>query len=510
MNISIALIVLTLLPSALFAQVTQHLKVDDQGAVLNFVFPSPLEVNQRTVGGNIVLQFNQPLKGSDVTSAAKPLAKWVDSMWNGYDSLLIKPKPGNNFTTQIADNRLLLVFSDNANTPTPANSQPNNTDRRLRLLSARLDQKEGNTQQAEQTLNQLVRENPKGVEERVALAEVNLQQGRRRQAVEHYRTAVALKPNDQSLRRTGAQVLTDYASYADIRGYHQTVGNTETQNVVIAKGRLALESGHAFEVRHQVTDLDQKTAVTRLDGSSGPFNGQRNHIAVRYIDETGEFGKGHLLATHNTKTLGLGMYRQMPHQGGQTWVRGAWHEPWNGLSSAIIDYGHRDQVAAGHEREISPKLYLSTGAAYNRYGLDGLNDAARSWQAQFAMRYQLAADNAEVDVGYNVEKEEASDHAVLTDNNAANFKPLDISSTEIHNIDLSWSSKFGQNFKFNSQLGYGVDRLNGEGPFANLSLIYQPEWYLEAGVDASYSSATSTASDGDTQRIGAYIKARFQ
>lgn len=496
-----------------FAAVTPQTVVYDVRAKLAMDFPKPLSLEQRDVHGSTVLQFNQPLEGINFNQAIQDLGAWISALQHGYDSLAITPKDGVFLDISHDNTQLIVVFrkdpSATSSAPLDFNQAKTNqvSSPRMQLLEGQLLYAEKRYSEAEEKLEPLARNNPQGIYEHLALSDAQLALGKRKQGLEARKVAMANAPQDKEIQKYGAELLRDYVSYIQLSPYRQSYGNVETINGLATNARILINDTYSFEISHKYMRVEEKSAITRLNGISSTFKGNRQQIELRLRDERATYGDGYVFVSHNGKTIGAGVHGRYQSDAGTTTGHAAINEAWLESSAAMVGYGHRDRLSIGHQMPISERVELAGTATINRYGLDGLDNAAESWEADASLRYQT--DTPEMQLGYAINKEDAYSHAVRTDTTNNEFRPLDIADSEVHNLDLSWSGRLNPEWSLDSQLGYGKDMYGGDGPFASLNVAYEPEGDIEAGFNANYSNTSSRSSSGAYKQFGAYVKLRM-
>ncbi|MCB1734600.1 MAG: tetratricopeptide repeat protein [Gammaproteobacteria bacterium] len=483
-------------------------------------FPRPVQIQREDRDGGWVLRFSQPLD-TDLELSAKSLEAWVASMWGGFDSLLIKPQAQVDARFQIDKDRVRVEFRRSAQRQVatePAVAPPS---ARQAMRLARLDAiwlvENGRIQEAVLALRGLVAEHPNEADLRIDLAGVESRLGHWSDALAHYDRALALLRNDPrsttddaELARARADLWRENAPYLRVETWRQRFGDSEVQRVVKTDLRVLLDDDSALEFEHRLVGLEESTAVRDINGVASTFDGTRQRLRGDLLYSDGDAGKGRIGFTFNGVEPGLRWrhqwFREGKQWGGTHWLSAVLHEAWDELPEALIGYGFRDGAALGASWANGDRINSEAELGVYRYGLDGFDDAVRSWNARYSVRYLVSGPNPSVDVGYGLDKVQSFGSVWRVAADGTDFKPLPLSSSEVHSVDVSAIEWFGDELKINGQLGYGYDRKNGKGVFANFGVVYAPWDDFEAGLSTSYSNTSGRAGDSVLTRYNLYLK----
>ena len=505
---------------------TPRIKVEEQGGQvrIELQFPKPVKISRRNSRpdgrgqSNVILTLNQPLAGVDLDQASEGLSKWIESLWGGFDSLLIRARPGIAVVSEAQANKLIVTLrlktkpgptakgaAAVAVQPTPSVRQQ----RRLERLEALWWFRNDEPQRAAAKLRGLITRFPKAVQARIDLAQVEQSLGRWQKALHLYQQVLDMEPDNRAVVAAKANLLREHGSYVEVRSHDESFGTSEEERNLTVRARLRLDDWVAVEVEQENQDLNEKVSITRANGESGLFQGQRSDLTLRLLYHRDADGWGQLALSSNGQETGLFLRHHQLLGSGRYWLEAGWNESWNELPVASIDHGTRDRVGLGYRTEWKQRLYFNTDGAVNRYHLHGLDNVARSWEWNLGLRYRLPGIAPDLDVGYSLDKERPFDQQDHLDRNGNPFKPLGLIHSEVHTLDLQWSDRLVDYLQASARVGYGKDRYNGNGPFLNLALTYEPLPELEAGLFYDVDNTAGRAGNSTLTRIGTYLRLRF-
>ncbi|MCB1738388.1 MAG: hypothetical protein KDI42_09705, partial [Gammaproteobacteria bacterium] len=240
------------------------------------------------------------------------------------------------------------------------------------------------------------------------------------------------------------------------------------------------------------------------------FDGSRQRLRGDLLYSDGDDGSGRIGFTFNGAEPGLRWrhqwFREGKDWGGTHWLAAVLHEAWDELPEALIGYGYRDGAALGASWAGGERLNSEAELGVYRYGLKGADDVIRSWNARYSVRYLLSGPNPAIDVGYGLDKVHsfAAEWRIAPDSTP--FQPLPLASSEVHSIDVSVIDRPNEALNLRGQLGYGYDRKNGKGLFANFGVVYAPWEDVEAGLSGAYSNTSGRTGDNALTRYSLYLK----
>jgi len=284
-------------------------------------------------------------------------------------------------------------------------------------------------------------------------------------------------------------------------GERQTIALLQSQaplgantDIGINVERRRLQTGNAVNLRGQSRVVDENYERTEI-------------YAAQRFEGTGE-GRAALLQSGDGATGAALSYADR----GQTVtnsISAVYHRAYWELVSGLVNQGTHDQLEARQERNIGEGWSSFLALRYNRYGVADEADVTKSAGLLASLRKMVEWETRSLSVGYTVDGEYI--HTQQKFNNGAGvfFRPLGISTKEIHSLDATFSEKLTSDLRLDLFAGYGYDRYNDKGPFAGLNLLLTGEESYELGLKASHAKALSRGAQNDVNRVGAYGLLRF-
>ena len=161
---------------------------------------------------------------------------------------------------------------------------------------------------------------------------------------------------------------------------------------------------------------------------------------------------------------------------------------------------------------------------YNRYGLAGASDLARSASVEAQLRYVLNREGPLTSLVYLLDAEYVGRRAQreipsepLPPDQALDtppppgrfFAPLPTATREVHVLQLSVEDWLADYVRYSAQIGYAYDRRGKSGPQGALSLAWEPLDALEIGVRASHARSTARGTASAVNAAGGYLLWRY-
>ncbi len=475
---------------------------DNATLVLHLKAPPDYKIRQTDKGR--VLNFQHPLDLPDMSPAAKRLQRWLQSLWAGYDALLVKPQPGVQVRIERAGNDLMIHLEAGGEPPgTPKSRYP------LERVEALLLLKSGKVLEARQRFADLVARHPGKVQPLLDLAGAEERLGRWRQALDAYEHALKIAPDSLEVAKARSRLRRVYGSRVKGGASYLSVGNDETRRMGRLEGRYLAGNGMVLALEYELRDAKVDVPIHRVDGRLSRFKGQRYSLALHLEQSLGR-GEQRVSLFAGDKTVGLGWRYRLPGDDNQTEISLEWRKPWYESSEALAGYGARDRIALHHDRRLNKKVSLSAGASYNRYGLEDLSDAARSVRLQGGVRYYWSVEKPEISFGYNLDWEDMQDQAVRVDGAGQRFFPLPLEDREQHTIDAVWRNALNEHLVLGAQVGFEYDRRrDAQAPFGRLQLDYDPSEDFTATLNLETGLSSYRGGDDSFYRIGGDLTWRF-
>ena len=246
-------------------------------------------------------------------------------------------------------------------------------------------------------------------------------------------------------------------------------------------------------------------AVTGRDGSVERFEGDRQRASLSLTAPRHDNMQvaGSLYAS--TYRAGAGIRVDLDEGTSRIGLEARWSEPDFNFVEGIVSGGARDRLAADWQGRLGDVYEFSAGSALNRYSLDG-DHAGTGAEFVLEARRRLPEHWPLSTVGYRFDAEYIL-NAQDNPNTGADLLPL--SSREGHTFDTTAERDFGPYIRVQGIAGYTFDRLNGGGPLAEITVIYEPLVDLEISTTLGTSLNESRGTKNQLFYGGLSLRTRF-
>ncbi len=461
--------------------------------------------NYRLSNGDTELVLN--VKGGEKSVAA--LAKQfraqpgIGYISEGYDTLLLGAAPGSKFeVTPTRDAMDIRTVTDwNSNDVRTARQ----TVLRYELLAARAELETGNVHAATARLNDLVPQYENDPQLLGFAANAENYGGNWPRAQALLARARALAPNNEDIAQLDDNIRRSYAPGAKLDFEWISRGN-DNEYITSASGYGYADENWQFGIVVQNNNVDA-VAERRADGRVGSFDDDRQRGELYGIFSwESNYVKASLFA--NNDTLGAGGVWSFLNPLGETSIGLDYHRPFWDYAVSVLDDTTRDRIELLHTIKPLPELSLTAGPGYVRYNVDGTNNVFSATTLSFAAVYRLIDQQPFLAISYGIDAEYENSHKKSFDSTGA-YTPLSpMRSRELHFISLAAGYDFSERTYGDLVVGYGYDRLGGQGPSIEGRLTHELTQHVDAQVRASYGLDTSTSDDNVT-RLGGYLRWKY-
>jgi hypothetical protein len=476
---------------------------------ITFEFDEAVAARWQHDGRELILEPGQALDGAALDALAAALEGWVVEFRFGYDTLLL----GLAMSVQVhveSEGTALRVHLRREASPA-ALPDPDSADdgsaTRLARLRAQLRGAQGDALGARAALEGLRRDDPEDVQSMQLLAESEQRLGRWRRAVGLHDRVLELDPSAASVVQTKAALLREHGPFLRLDHELQEVRQGDRQHISRVDARLA--AGHRASVE---LALEQRRVrapfVQRADGALGPFKGERQRAGVTLRVDTGA-AEVALSGFASDAGPGAGAEWSVAGNLGRSTLRAEFARPYWDYVESLVDGGTRSMLEAEHRVTLRDRWQLAGSAALNRYGIDGVSNAADSWRAQAAASYRLHDQAPFLSLGYRLDTEHVLSSRTRTNVDGTAFAPVPVAAREAHSLELFVSHPLTDYVSLDAVAGYIYDRLNSRGPFAELALRYEPLPNLEMGLRLGRSFTAARGGDSALLRAGFYLLLRM-
>ncbi len=483
-------------------------------------------------GRELILLFNRPLGGVALDSVPGRLSGWVDNVQYGYDMVLLTLATGVTADVVADRNGVTVTFAQDANAQRSAEAVKADAaaDRRLDYFKALTLLEGGQTREARALLRDRLQDGPRDAQSTAQstalLAQAEERLGRWREAVAAYDAALELTPDEPSLVQGKARLLYDNGDRARLDTDWQSVRGADVQRIQRLTGVVTLPGANSlrYALENRLVDVD---AAQQRDGTPAPFHGARQRMEFTLSHDWPEVERTDLTLFAARRLLGVGVTHGWKDDDSETRVGAAWSEPTFAFLEGIVSAGRRDRLFVQHEERLSDRWNLTLGAGYNRYGLAGDADLARSASVEASLRYVLNREGPLTSLVYAVDAEyvgrrvqraralPAAPEALAEDAPPPPvpppgfFTPLPVATREVHTILLSVEDWLADYVRYGAQIGYAYDRRGKSGPQGALSLAWEPLDALEIGLRLSHARSTARGTASAVNAAGGYLMWRY-
>lgn len=485
------------------------------GATLSLTWPGAVGSEVRQEGRELSLTFARPLGTPPLESVPERLQGWVDNVLYGYDSLLLVLAEGVAAEVSRERDGVRIAFSPDRRSRRTAEAEAAEqaAQRRIDYFTAVTLMESGQVRQARGLLVDLLARDPADAQSTALLAQAEERLGRWRQAVRLYDRGLDLTPDEPSLvvgkarllHERGDRLQVDYDLFrvrdADVQRVTRISGVTDLGWSIGGAGSSLL-----YSLEDRRVDVD---AVQRPGGGLEPFHGSRRRAELALLHDWPEREQSRLSLFLARSTAGAGYTHGWRGEESDTRAGIAWNEPSFAFLEGLVGGGRRDRLFFQHEERLSPRWIVTAGAGYNRYGLAGTRDLARSATVEGSLRYVLNQEGPLASVAYLLDAEYVGRRAERMNEQGAVFAPLPAATREVHGLQIAIDDQLTDYVRYGVQLGYAYDRRGKSGPQGAVSLGWEPHDSLEIGLRASHARSTARGTANAVDSAGGYVIWRY-
>jgi len=461
----------------------------------------------------IALKFSAPVPDGVFSALETSYPQWIAFSFSGYDSAVVRASRPVTFKAVADGSGFVLTLATGSAVTAPegggVSADP------VEVQKARLLSEAGEAGAARAAFGRLIDMHPRDTALRRAAGDAEMRAGNPADALSHYDAAIALSPDDASLRAARAQALRDIGSF--IRGGTdwQFVEDADTQVQSDVEGRIHLGGGVSIAFSGENRIVEDYEVQAPVDGSLQPYDDtrQRGEVSLVYARDGFEVRAGATgqIGGEGGSEVGAvaALLRRTPDD--EVELRATWREPWWETTSGIRFNGVRDGASLTYARQITPSLSAHAGLRIARYGIDGEDDVARTWGFSAGLRKTWRAGReTEVSLGYGVDGDYLIARETRLDGFLQPYYPIDIDDSETHALDLSLGTLLAPGLRADAYAGFAYDRFGSNGPFGGLALTWSPGDNVDLTLSASHSAVSGrSGEEGAVTRAGASLTWRF-
>ena len=465
--------------------------INGASAQLKLVFQRPIPFTVRDIDKGTILKFNRQISGLDLSGAAKSLSPWVDDIWAGFDSILIKTKPNVKVVFQQRDGHIYGSF--NTVQPKLSPSRPTRTGSELALGRAKalLALKSRRPIEAKARIQNLMKKFPDNTQLVLDLARVEESLGRWRKALSLYEQAQIIHPNSNDIAAAAKRLRTANGGRVVVSTEYIETGDTSFREILRLKGR-ARQGDHVVSAVYTRTAAVEKTVIQGLSGNQQPFALERGVFSVALETPISQHFQTYSLFSDG-ESLGAGWALEKSVETANYQLDVNLRKPWLETPESVLGYGYVDQVKFGYRKDFYDQVSTYLALSLNSYGLKDATAAASSRRFQLGARYYFSSTKEGLALGLALDNESIFDLDVRENEESNLFRPLQISSREVYLADIGWNKKIGNKWSVTSKLGYESDRnRQSHAPFGQVRGLYlvkphiQLDFWLTTGVQSYF------------------------
>lgn len=471
-----------------------------------------------TNGRELIVRFSDPIGEFDLNSLIGQYPEQVLTVQTSYDVLLMEMAFDGKFDISQNDNQLAVHYTKPEKQaeakPAPTTRIPLSdaenraAETRRAIIEARARMELGQYGHAREILSAIIKNDPESVEARNALAEVEYRSGNWRETARQYARVIAHN-HDPAIVRARQDILKQNGAFIGGGAQYQDNGSSNTQIVGTVNGRTFIRDDLLLAMDVENRHIDADPFIQR-NGDNRGFTGDRQKLALRLDQEISARTIWQYRAYATQKSPGIGAEWQYNILPGTVSLGADYHQPYWDQTSAVVQYGTRDSIAANYDITQADSWDIGIGTSLNNYGLDGDANLARTWRLEGYVRDSFDIYNFPVFAGYRLDAEYPLAQTDKTDAAGNGFSPLDVARREVHEFSMGHDIRLADYLTLSTGIAYSYDRYGEQGFGFTGALIGnladQYETTLSFGHTAN--SSNSVGSSGSTF-IGITIKQYF-
>jgi len=480
---------------------------------MELIWSSAVTVKTERRGDELVLRFSRPLGDVKLDDAQERLSGLADNIQYGYDSLLVTAAPGVTIKTTSIKNGVRIDIKTKMGANVSPLDPAAERERRLERLRVAAMMGTGDTEAAATLAAHLVNQSPRDVETLRLAGEAEEKAGRPIAAMGYYRRALDEAPGDEALKRAHARLRLETADFTRFEVETKFARHADTQIIGRLTGSVALDSTTRVLYGNETRHMSIASLTRPSSGERRRFEGTRTKMDLS-VERDWTPALGTTLTLHGSpRDAGATVAGAVRDEKRETSASISLAEPWFDATEALAFGGRRDRLRVVHTERPTNDVSFSLGGALNRYGIGALGGAATSRSLEASARWTafngVPDGRPTVTLAYTLDAEYVAHVKRKLDVDGEEFKPLALSSREVHALGIETSGAFLDDFRYEATGGYAFDRINQGGAFVSGALSYQPSALFEVGVRASRSQSLSDGTTTTVDSGAGYLTLRY-
>lgn len=434
---------------------------------LEISFPEQVSIQPRADEREILIEFSCPLNWDSANPPALP--DWVESFSAAYDSAVLRTSRLSRFDATVVYGTTVVITA----VPLPiieSEAERRESALRLKLLRVQLAAARGDLAGALRLGRALESRNPANATVLAALAAIEQQVGRTRQAKDLYQKAVRAEPDREEWQDALEGLRSSRPDFVRSEVDWKTVGPQWRERILRTTAERALGSSWRSGLSY---DRNQAEVGSVLTGS-GTFTGFRGsrQRGELWLERENYSGPLRLSLFGGGSSAGVGAAWTAIDTQGRTKVQFDWRRPYWEFIESVAGNGVRNRMEIERQQRFGRRMAAWATAGWNRYGLAGTPTAAKSVGLSGGLAYSVLARRPQVALQYGFDTERSLYRATKTGPGGQPFHPLPLVSREVHAFSVAAAGTLREFTNYDATAGYAVDRLGGKGPFFSARLTY--------------------------------------
>lgn len=459
-------------------------------------------------GRTITLSFSQPIDGESPLKTPETQPQWLQLAQADHHTLTVSAKPGYvlRYVPTSSDTFAIVSSPEEQAQLRLARAQA----LRLQLLYAQIEQKLGQTEQAQERLAAVEVHYPQEPQLIAAQAALASAQGNNFDALDIIRRAQVFAPEhedysrlEQALSKTGLKQFVkldhEYRSFGD-----------HNEQITSLSGAIKLGTRTEFGAVLRNDFLETENLRRGDTGAIDDYDTSRQQAELYLAYYLGKGARVQASLFANNDTAGGGLYYGFRNQLGHTEVFGEYHRPYWDFVEAVFDHANRDRVGLRHIAQLGDDTSFGLETSVNRYNSKVGEDLLNTGLIRANLVHALQKEGPYLALGYGFDGEYLfNKRAVRQDPFGNDYNPFPLVSREVHLASVIVKENLTPDTEGLFTAGYAYDRLGRQdGPVVEARLTQDITEQVEAGIRARYGVQTNGDSS-DAINAGAHLQYNF-
>lgn len=304
-----------------------------------------------------------------------------------------------------------------------------------------------------------------------ARAQLEYEIGFYRDAYDDYLYASSLKPQDESLEQSIADIVNQHRSYTQAGWEYRKTGLTQKEHLWKFQHAYNLELNSRFLLTGEMDRFDINAYTNSQTGLTDSSHGNRFRFGLGWMYDfyCGWQSFQELYAEKHI--LGGGSHFSKFDLYGVTEVGAELRRPNWDFAETIVEYGSRDRIYVQRAQKLGERIEGLLKIEARRYHLQQTGSKAAesiAWVGDLLYSLpkshwmvQAMGPNSAAFFNYNIDAEYGTWTKRRRNAEGEFFYPLNVGKREIHTMEMRWSKVQYRYCHFNAHFGFAYDRFGG-------------------------------------------------